>query len=190
MSTGTSLPLCVLKSHRLLVGNLPSPLYGLQELVSYSCEVYEFSLSHFIHLLYRSKMLWPSDDRLHHVPVRDLDDICPSLGTGDFSRPSLEAPVWHSLLLGAIENNSHFVALLVGVHCPANEESSSLPLALSEDATSSLSRPLCPGNQVLTTPLSRIRATCGAFLRTRMTMFFSVIMNLEHVQPYHFTICV
>ena len=114
----------------------------------------------------------------------------PFLGTGDFSRPSLEAPVWHSLLLGAIENNSHFVALLVGVHCPANEESPSLPLALSEDAASSLSRPLCPGNHVLITPLSRIRATCGAFLRTRMTIFFSVIVNLEHVQPYHFTICI
>ena len=54
-------------------------------------------------------------------------------------------------------------------------------IALSEDATSSLSRPLRPGNHVLITPLSRIRATCGAFLRTRMTMFFSVIVNLEHV---------
>ena len=79
---------------------------------------------------------------------------------------------------------------LVGVHCPANEESPSLPLALSEDAASSLSRPLCPGNHVLIAPLSRIRATCGAFLRTRMTIFFSVIVNLEYVKPYHFTICV
>ena len=133
-------------------------------------------------------MFRPRNNSLRHVSVGNSDDVSPSLGSRNYAGSPLESPVWHPLLLGSIQDNCHPVSFFVSMHYSSDEEPTPVPLVLAEDASGSSSRPLCAGDHVLTTPLLRKRATCGAFLRTRMLFMHSFIVYILDIEPNYFAI--
>jgi len=73
-------------------------------------------------------VLRPSNHGLGHVLVMQRDDPCAALLGLDYACSALEAAVWHSLLLGAIENDCDAVANLVLVHNASDVDAPSLRL--------------------------------------------------------------
>ena len=81
-------------------------------------------------------MLWSGNYGFLHIAIQDPDDISPALGSGDDSGSTLEASMWHALLLGSVKHDCDPVAILVSMHDSANEEPPAISLVLPQNAAS------------------------------------------------------